>query len=224
VAVSGGGAVQVFSVSAAVTATISDLTIEHGNAGNGSNGTNDNVTVPASNSTVYPDGGDAGNNGGGIANSGILTLKDDVVAGNTAGAGGVGGSGSISVSGNTETAVIGDGGSGGAGGGIYNSGTLTLIDDTVSGNTTGHGGSLHLVSATRSTSVWAAPAVVEGASRMLRVRRRHHGRRRLQPGQRRDMRTRRGHRQKRPQPAAGIAGIKRWTHGHARAGSDEPVD
>ncbi len=137
--VSGGGTYQVFDVTSGAV-TISGLDIENGNAGSGTNGANRNVSVSASNGTAKPDGGGVGNNGGGIANSGTLTLEDDAVTGNSAGAGGVGGSGTITVTGSTEKVVIGDGGSGGSGGGIYNSGTLSLIDDTVSGNSTGVGG------------------------------------------------------------------------------------
>ena len=137
VAVSGGGSVQVFSISAAVTATIVGLTIENGDAGPGRNGADDNVSLSASNGSAYPDGGGVGNNGGGVANHGTLTLKDDVVSGNYAGAGGLGGSGTITVSGDSELANIGDGGDGGDGGGIYNTGTLSLTEDTVSGNARG---------------------------------------------------------------------------------------
>jgi uncharacterized repeat protein (TIGR01451 family) len=98
--------------------TISGLTIENGNAGSGSNGSNDNVSIPDNNDTAEVDGGGVGGNGGGIYNAGSLKLTNDTVSGNTAGSGG----------------------NGGDGGGIYNSGSLTLTDDAVSGNATGSGG------------------------------------------------------------------------------------
>jgi len=135
-AVSGGGRVGVFSVSSSGNTMVSGLTIENGDAGSGAGGANGNVSVP----TVAIDGGGSGGNGGGIANTGILTLKSDSVTGNSAGSGGNGGAGTATIGGNSDVATIGDGGSGGNGGGIYNTGTLALTADTVSGNTTGAGG------------------------------------------------------------------------------------
>jgi hypothetical protein len=55
----------------------------------------------------------AGANGGGVDNSGTLTLADDTLSGDT-------------------TTYVYRSGSGGNGGGVYNSGTLTLTDDTLS--------------------------------------------------------------------------------------------
>jgi CSLREA domain-containing protein len=83
-----------------------------------------------------PDGADAffggaGGDGGGILNSGVLTLTDVVVTGNHTGAGGAG----PALSGQG-----GDGGKGGNGGGIYNTGTLIMTGCNVSGNVTGRGG------------------------------------------------------------------------------------
>jgi len=140
-AISGGGLVQVFAVSSAVSdSAITGLTIENGNAGPGSNSANGDVSITASNGTADADSGSNGGNGGGIANSGTLTLKNDTVTASTSGSGGNGGSGTISISGASETVVSGDGGNGGDGGGIYNTGTLTLTGSTISGNTTGAGG------------------------------------------------------------------------------------
>ena len=62
--------------------------------------------------------------GGGILNSGTLTLSNVTVSGNKTGAGGNGKFG----------------GPGGAGGGISNTGTLTLTGSTINANQTGHGG------------------------------------------------------------------------------------
>ncbi len=90
---------RIFNVGSGVTAAISGLTITGGAA-------------PDSN---FGDGG----NGGGVFNSGTLTVTNSTVSGNTAGNGGNGG--------------------GGYGGGVFNSGTLTVTNGTVSGNT-GRGG------------------------------------------------------------------------------------
>jgi CSLREA domain-containing protein len=68
--------------------------------------------------------GIAGGGGGGILNSGTLTLTNVTVSGNQSGAGGNGMFGGV----------------GGAGGGISNTGTLTLTGSTINGNQTGHGG------------------------------------------------------------------------------------
>jgi uncharacterized repeat protein (TIGR01451 family) len=75
-----------------------------------------------------PDGspGGAGGDGGGILNSGSLTLTASLVISNTTGKGG-NGSGS-------------SGGRGGFGGGIYNEGALALLGTDVMTNTTGQGG------------------------------------------------------------------------------------
>lgn len=70
-----------------------------------------------------PDG-DAGGNGeagGGIRNSGSLTITNSAITSNTTGAGGSGG------------------GNGGNGGGIYNDNSMTIINSTISHNTTGDG-------------------------------------------------------------------------------------
>ncbi len=69
-----------------------------------------------------------GGDGGGIYNSGTLTLINSTVSDNTTGNGAV------------ASGFPGKGGGGGDGGGIYNGGTLTLTNSTVSSNITGHGG------------------------------------------------------------------------------------
>jgi hypothetical protein len=126
--VSGDGTVEVFDVVSG-TVDISGLSIEDGMTPAGQVGS----SVPQEN------GGNGGNgtDGGGIFNSGILTLSSDVVSGNSTGPGGAGGYG---YAGPDSTGTGGDGGDGGDGGGIYNAGTLTLTDDAVSGNSTGAGG------------------------------------------------------------------------------------
>jgi hypothetical protein len=76
---------------------------------------------------------------GGVVNQrGTLTLKDDVVSGNTdalAGGGGIDNEGTLIVDDSTVTQNAGVGGRGPAdGGGIANGGSLTLHDSTVSDN------------------------------------------------------------------------------------------
>lgn len=76
-----------------------------------------------------PDGasGQRGGDGGGIKNTGTLTLTGVAVSGNRAGDSG------------DNTSSFG-GIQGGNGGGIYSSGMLTILNSTVSGNQTGAGG------------------------------------------------------------------------------------
>ncbi|MHB1561420.1 MAG: choice-of-anchor Q domain-containing protein, partial [Isosphaeraceae bacterium] len=83
--INGGGLSGVFQVDKGTTASITGLTIT---------------------------GGLAVGNGGGVSNSGTLTMTDCTISGNTAGNG-------------SDT---------GDGGGLYNNGTLSLIDSTVTAN------------------------------------------------------------------------------------------
>ena len=83
-------------------------------------------------------------NGGGIYNSGTLTLKDSTVSGNTAigntnNNGHGGGIYNDSTGTLTLTNSTVSGNTASVGGGIFNSGTLTLKDSTVSGNTANPG-------------------------------------------------------------------------------------
>ncbi len=87
-------------------------------------------------------------NGGGIKNTGILTLNNATVSDNTAdaGGGGIDNSGSLvieqsTVANNSNTDANA------SGGGISNSGTLTMRNSTVSGNTARSGGGITSISA-----------------------------------------------------------------------------
>ena len=84
--------------------------------------------------------------GGGIYNSGTLTLNNSIVSANTANyGGGISNGGGISTL--TGTLTINDsmiiGNSSGDGGGIYNTGILTINNSTVSANTADSGGGIH---------------------------------------------------------------------------------
>ncbi len=141
-AISGGGSVQVFSVSSAVNnSAITGLAIENGNAGPGSNGANTNVSITASNGTADPDSGGNGGNGGGIYSTGTLTLTDSTVSGGTTGAGGTAGNDGVTATGTGDTFNL-TGGTGGGGGGLYNDGTGTITAATVSANSASDGGDI----------------------------------------------------------------------------------
>lgn len=117
--VSGNNSSRVFNITSG-TVNISGLTIT-GGAVQGATGDSNN-----------PSGGPG--QGGGILNTGNLTLTNCTIIGNSA----VGGQGVVIVVG--DGAAFGTGGDG-IGGGIYNSGTLTLVNCLVTSNSvTGGGG------------------------------------------------------------------------------------
>ena len=117
-AVSGGGHSQVFDVLPRTTITISGLTITGG----------------------------AGPFGGGILNSGNLTMTDDTISGNSAYGGGGGGIdndtyGTLAI---IDSTIGGNTSRISNGGGISNEGKLAITDSTISGNTalTANGGGI----------------------------------------------------------------------------------
>ena len=158
VTVDGNGASTVFTVSSGVTgASIANLIVQHGNnagiqnagvltltgdsiisntaTGSGGGINNNSGTLTLSSSTIS--GNTAGGSGGGISNSGTLTLSDDTLTGNS---------------------------SSGSGGGIYNSASLAVSDSTLSGNTaataSGGGG----IDNVGSGSVTLANSILSGNS------------------------------------------------------------
>ena len=100
------------------TLTLIGVVVSNSKAGNGGVGRN------GGNGGV---GGDGGNGGAGGPAAQPTDNNTNGGAGGNAGTGGSGGAG-------------GNGGAGGLGGGIYNAGTLTLVNSTISGNQTGAGG------------------------------------------------------------------------------------
>jgi CSLREA domain-containing protein len=111
------GGATVFQVSSGVTASLSNLTIQHGN------GSPTCGALPC---------------GGGIANSGTLTVTNSTLSGNAAFSGGIFNFGTLTVTNSTLSANSATGN----GGGIGNSGgTLTVTNSTLSANSaTGGGG------------------------------------------------------------------------------------
>ncbi len=122
----GAPASRVFEIEPGATVTLSGLIIANGRV------LQDNAELARNNSRVAID------NGGGIQNSGILTLDSSVVRNNAipnptlniAGAGGgIYSTGTLTVSNSTIS-----NNSAGLGGGIYNTGTLTLSNSILSNN------------------------------------------------------------------------------------------
>jgi hypothetical protein len=110
--VSGTHASRVFDIEGAAV-SLSDLTIENGDAAAGSD-------------SDFTDGTGGASGGGILVGSGTLTLTDCDVTDNSAGRGG--------------NSTFGNGGSGGSGGGIDNEGTLVLDHSAVTDNDAGNGG------------------------------------------------------------------------------------
>jgi CSLREA domain-containing protein len=121
-------------------ATLSRLTISGGHPPGGSGGSaGSGKTCPEGGAGANGSGAGRAGEGGGIFNSGTLTLKRVVVTDNTAGAGGAGGEGESQ---DTASGCSGGaGGAGGSGGGIYNDGKLALAASTIAANNAGAGGS-----------------------------------------------------------------------------------
>jgi uncharacterized repeat protein (TIGR01451 family) len=111
---------QIFRNAAGVTASISGLTLTNGVGTSGS-----------------------GSNGGGILNEGTLTIRNSVVAGNSAVSGGgiynLGGTLSV-----VSTTISNNHADSGSGGGILSTGTLTVINSSVIGNAAGSSGGIEI--------------------------------------------------------------------------------
>ena len=120
---------RVMQVDQAATVSINDVTITEGQAANGTAGANATARTPAQD-------GARGGDGGGIYNLGSLTLADDTISSNVAGAGGNGGNGQLGA----LSSGVGNGGSGGNGGGVYNAGSLSVAGCTFLGDRAGAGG------------------------------------------------------------------------------------
>ena len=130
--VSGGGSsssFSVFTVNIGVTASISELTISNGNASYGG-GVDNSGNLTLANDTIS--GNSAQGDGGGVFNAGTATLTNDTISGNSAQFGGGGVYNYYFVV--TLTNDILSGNRATTGGGVDNNGNLTLTNDTISEN------------------------------------------------------------------------------------------
>jgi RHS repeat-associated protein len=155
IVVNGGGTLQDFSVSS-VNATITGLTITHGNSSSGTGGGITNSRTLTLNNDLITS--NTAVTGGGIgSNGGSLTLNSTTVSNNKAT--GVAGGGGIRVAQSTATLTINDstisGNTGNYGAGIYSQGVTSVADSTITGNTAGYAGgglySLHNATVSNST-------------------------------------------------------------------------
>jgi CSLREA domain-containing protein len=145
---------RIFTITTGTTVNISDLTLAHGRAADGTGTGTSNGTPGEDGGGIKNSGtlnltgvrvtgnrageggcscaqsilGGRGGNGGGIFNDGTLTLVNSSVTNNAAGTGGLG------------NLLTSGGGQGGAGGGIYNTGSLSIVSSTISGNRSGVAG------------------------------------------------------------------------------------
>ncbi len=132
---------RIFTVTAGAEVTISGLTITGGRAVNGG-GIDNSGTLTLTNSTLSGNSA-PGDFGGGIDNSGTLTLTNSTLSGNSATVGGgISNSGTLTVTHSTLSGNSAFGEFGGSGGGIGNSGTLTVTHSTLSGNSATDGGGI----------------------------------------------------------------------------------
>jgi predicted outer membrane repeat protein len=149
VTVDGGGHFTVFTVNSGVTATLSGLTIAHGNGSKNGGGIENAGTLTVSNCTFSSNTsvGQYSYDGasGGIGNRGTLTVSNCTFSNNSSvgqysyygAGGGIGNTGTLTVSNSTFSNNF----AGGSGGGIYNAGTLTVSNSTFSANSTSDFGS-----------------------------------------------------------------------------------
>jgi filamentous hemagglutinin family protein len=115
--VTGNNAYGVFQVNGGVTATLNGLTIANGNAADKGGGISNTGTLTVKNSIISSN---SAVDGGGISNTGTLTISGTTISGNSAHSSGI----SFGIEG---------------GGGILNFGTLIVNNSAISGNSTQYG-------------------------------------------------------------------------------------
>jgi hypothetical protein len=137
VTISGNNAVRVFGVASGVVANLAGLTISDGKGYNGG-GIDNSGTLTVSDSTLA---NNSATYGGGIENDGRLTVSSSTVANNSADnfGGGISSGGTLTVSNSTLTqnsAAYG-------GGGINCGGTVTVSSSTLANNSASIGGGIY---------------------------------------------------------------------------------
>jgi hypothetical protein len=137
ITVSGNQASRVFDIGAQLTVNISGLTIANGKVTTGNGGGIANSgTLTITNATVSGCSVPFSvQNAGGIDNFGTLTVTSSTLSGNTAGSGGgIDNFGTLTVTSSTLSGNSAQAAAG-SGGGIDNLGTLTVTNSTLTGNT-----------------------------------------------------------------------------------------
>src|SRR5262249_38360267 len=144
-AISGGKAVRVFSISSGVTVLLSGITIKDGSS-DGGGGIYNNGTLTIANSTLSGNSATVNNGGGAILNYfGNVTLFNSTLSSNSGGLGSGGGIASFFGIVALNNSTI-SGNSAYFGGGIDSKfGTVALANSTLEGNSASYGGGIHLV-------------------------------------------------------------------------------
>jgi hypothetical protein len=133
--IDGNNACTVFQVNSNVTASLSGLTIAHGKASLFiGGGILNSGTLTVTNSTFSNNS--ATFDGGGILNSGTLTITNSTFSNNSAGdtGGGIANGGTLTLTNSTFANNSASSDFAGSGGGISNDGTLTVTNSTFSNN------------------------------------------------------------------------------------------
>ena len=137
ITVSGSNLFRVFEVGSGTTVGMNGLSIVNGRTSTNGGGILNSGTLTMSNSTLS---GNSAQSGGGIINNGTLTMSNSTLSGNSAQSGG----GILNNGGRRLT--IGNstlsGNSAQSGGGIFNLGMLTIGNSTLSGNVAQSGGGI----------------------------------------------------------------------------------
>ncbi len=137
VTVNGGGEgsnFSVFTVNASVPALIYGLTVSNGDTSTAGGGINNSGTLTVADAAIS---GNSAGNGGGISNPGTLTVVDSTISGNSAiSGGGIANSGTLQIA---ESTVAGNSANSGTvaaeGGGIWsNAGPFSVVNSTIAGN------------------------------------------------------------------------------------------
>lgn len=141
----GGDALNGGGIYNSGTLTMTQCKLANNYGGNGGGGVSG--SIPPVGSPVLSTMGGNGGHGGGVWNEGTLILRQCALVGNKSGAGGIGGIPAVAYLGGAMAGSLdggpgaagGSGGNGGYGAAIYNTGTIKMIETTVSGNICGSG-------------------------------------------------------------------------------------
>jgi hypothetical protein len=139
--VSGNHASRVFDIAATFTMSLSGLTIADGSVSGQAfgGGISNSGTLTVTNCALNGNTS-ATLEGGGIYNAGTLTVSGSTFSGNFGAGGGIFNGGQLTV---TDSVLSGNStGTFSLGGGIYNAGTLPVSGSTLSGNSAGSGGGI----------------------------------------------------------------------------------
>ena len=161
ITIDANGASRIFTIGGGVSnASISNLLIQHGNSATGGGGIQNDGSSTLRDLTIADNTTNGSTGGGAIGNSGALVLIGSTISGNsTSGSGGgISNTGALTLKNDT----VAENSSSGSGGGIFNSGTLTVSDSTITANhavTASGGGGIDNVG---SGTVTIANAIVSG--------------------------------------------------------------